>query len=229
MGVARVQKKPSDGTIASASAVLSVSVTLNSTTTSGNALIAWAWAYNAGANPAITFSDDGSHSWQRPVHQASSTQARLAIGYVLGITGKASHQVTATSDITASPIELIVCEISGIGAFGSSNSNSGTVGGDMTPGAVTSAAGDYVLSGVCIEGADPGSGTWTGSASVGSGSLADVLDKIVSTGGSENPLWNNGSSTDDWAAGIVRFTEAITWYDHDGVKPWSSVWRSGRF
>jgi hypothetical protein len=91
MAISRVQAKS-----AQVSPAASVSLTLNSATTSGNLLVLCVSCYYAGANAgnAWTASDNKGNTWTSAV--LTDTTGKMQIFYAQNITGGASHQVTLT-------------------------------------------------------------------------------------------------------------------------------------
>lgn len=237
MAIAIVQKDPTGTTWATAGPASSITSTgLGTPTTTGNRLIALATTYlNTGVtNPTI--SDNGSHGWSRAaLGEESNSPIRFCatIDYSDPITGRSDHEVTATAAAN-SYFALGVMEVSGIdGASPVVDSGAGAGGStDASTEALTLSGGTDLCLGVC---SDDAGGTWTHTWS-GATMLweisTDTADRLFSSASSESPTWSN-TSTAHWCAASAAFRPAGAGpdpfaYDHDGVKPWSSIWRPGR-
>ena len=90
MAIVREQKIPTSSSSAYSDAASSLSVTFGTTTVTGNTIVCGGGAYLSGGAPTLTISDSGTHSWSYATNGTDST-VRGQIGYVLSITGRASH------------------------------------------------------------------------------------------------------------------------------------------
>lgn len=225
-----IQKAVNNLQMAYTPSTTTLTLTFSSTTTSSNAIVVYFGVYSGGGTPAGTISDAGGHSWTIDREdQQGSTGARLYIAHAFNITGQASHWVRFTSSVGALDMAGKAVEVSGIDTLRTANSTEGTTS-TISTGGLTSTSGDFVLAACSDESGAPGAITWSGSTELGADSFDRASYKIA-TGGSEAPTWTNGAN---WVGGIAAYYQSAvppdygTPRDHEGVAPWSSIWRPGR-
>jgi hypothetical protein len=210
MPISRVQAKS-----AQVSPAISVSLTLNSATTSGNLLVVCVSCYYAGANAgnAWTASDNKGNTWTSAV-LSDITAGKMQVFYAENIAGGSSHQVTLTvAGPSTTYLIMTVLEYSGVAtsaaldkanaAFTATNTTAYT-----SPTTATTAQADEVLIGChhAYQSAatpTPGASWSTVATQAGSTFHAHtVQDRIVSATGAY-------ASSGTWSATGVNHTDAI--------------------
>ena len=241
MAITFVKKDPNTTLPAQASNAVSLTVTFDSDTASGNFIGCLACGWRSGAFPTLTFGDNKSNGYENATYVNHTTDYIVGyIGFVGAITGGSNHQVTATADAGATYIGFGAVEVSGPGTTVSGTPASATGSGTAVASGTTTPTGNALYLGIAVK---------TGSASV-TWSIAPWTDGVqvhnqpdtavdpMASGyeigsGAQGASWTL-SSVIQWAACIAAFAEAevIDTYgtprDHTGCKPWSSIWRPAR-
>ena len=242
MAIAFVKKDPNTTLPAEATGVASLATTFDSSTTSGNLLVATGTTWISGTAPTMTFSDNKSNDWSvNAISQLGSGSAvRVAIGYAAGVTGGATHTVTVTPSATCD-ICLGAEEISGaktsspitgtpVGAAGSSTAPSS---GSTTPAGNAICVGAMAYTGTSTTMAL----NWTSATQLHNEpdtGYPTLGSAYILASGAQTAAWTLGASH-AWGACVAAFAEAGdtppdygTPRDHSGCKPWSSLWRPAR-
>jgi hypothetical protein len=236
VAISIVQKDPNSTTWATAGPVSSLTSTgTGSATTTGNRLIALATLWNSsGIGTGASFSDNGTHGWtQDGYSDEDDTTVRFltAIARTTTITGRSDHEVTVSGP-ASSYFVLGVLEVSGIdGTTPVQDAELGYGGGSScsTVELTLSGGTDLVLALCTDDAGGTWTRTWTGATLQWEGP-ADIGESLLSSAATEDPTWTK-SSTAHWCACAVAYKAgaggpAIP--PHDGVAPWSSIWRTGR-
>ena len=209
MGIALVQHTSGQENNTAAS----VTVTFASTTQSGNFIAALVTLFTTNT-VGMSVADGGTNTWaQAFTGPHSSGNAYVYLFFAYNITGKASHQITATAPNT-SYITLSISEWSGVLASGSPldqhNTNTGTAT-SATPGSVTGAVANELYLNVMTEDNAVSVGTPTSGYTlldnITTGQDLHSQYQIVSGTPASNPALSVGSSN-AWADGIATFKPA---------------------
>jgi hypothetical protein len=231
VAIAIVQKKNTTTAMTLGSLVSSVEAVFDSPTTTGNRLICMCTLYHdTAANTPITFTDDGGHDWTTIAeiqNTGGSGLLRCAIGYSEPITGQSAHGVQANAG-TNSYLGIGIFEMSGMGAHLAHAAAEGS-GTSVSSGSISPSGSGLFYCGLCyLDDADTSlasSGPWASSTIAWEGSFGE-LNRLLDSSGSLAATWSKTNSN-FWVAGIAAFgPESVP--PHDGVAPWSSIWRSGR-
>jgi hypothetical protein len=207
MAINIVQKIPTGSAIAETTGdQSSLSVTLGTTTTSGNRLVA-VWANYHSSTPTVSVSDSGSHAWTTPLSVGPSGFTRVYMAFTTGvITGRASHQITFTSGGAACQIKAGVFEISGLGSGTlTPATNSGTGNStSVSSGAVSPSGTNLYIGFFGDNGGSTITPTWSGASQQWVHTYYECRSYL--TTGSQTATWTLGT-TDNWAAEIMAFVE----------------------
>lgn len=190
--------------------------TFTATTTSGNAIIVICAVLGA-SGTAGTITDNYGNTYQliKSIYTANSTDGPLQIDvfYADGITGGASHTLTAAYTTTSGKAAIILMEYSGLrgsSALDQSTSSIGSTGSAADPGGITTGSGNLVLGilGMPVEGLSgyaPASPFVTEvHANADPGYAALYVADAESSGAALDPTWSwSGSGV--WGALAVSF------------------------
>lgn len=242
MAIAFVKKDPNTTLPAQASNAVSLTVTFDTDTTTGNFIGCLACGWRSAAFPTFTFGDNKGNGYANAKYVNHGTDFMVGyIGFVGNATGGSNHQVTATADAGATEIGFGAIEVSGVGTAVSGTPASATGSGTAVASGTTTPTGNALYLGIAVKtgGTSPtwSIAPWTGGVEIHN-QPDPAVDPMASgyeiASGAQGASWTLSTGI-AWAACVAAFDEGSpppdpygTPRDHSGVKPWSSIWRPAR-